>query len=144
MKKSKFVKNIDCGFEKSLLIIEYVLYFIATAVIVAGSQSAFMTLLQNDNMAYIPSSYIHEKKYFFDIKKARIFIGEALNMSLTFILAADIVRTIRSPNYWQLGKLIILVVLREFIVYSLNLEIQDLRKHIRDNPLSKLKPSYSD
>jgi uncharacterized membrane protein len=123
-KKSLYAAS-TCGFHDALRIVEYALYLVAIAVIVIGSYHAATVLYTPTSMNN--KSSVFQKGYFLGLKRARIVIGEALNMSLTFILAADIIRTVRNPNYWQLGKLIILVLLREFIVYFLNREIQDLR-----------------
>lgn len=63
-----------------------------------------------------------------DVIQARIKLGDTINLGLTFILAADIVKTIRIPNYYQLGRVVVLVLIREFVTYYLDKELKELRK----------------
>ena len=57
----------------------------------------------------------------------RLTLGHSINLALTYILIADVIKTIRIPTYFQLGRLVILVLLREFITYFLEQEIKYLK-----------------
>ena len=88
---------------------EYLCYFYAIAVVVI---SIFKTNIFNKTFP-----------------RDRLILGHSINLSLTYILIADVIKTIRIPSYYQLGRLVILVLLREFITYFLDDEITFLKKY---------------
>ena len=88
---------------------EYLCYFYALFVVVI---SVFKTDIFNKTFP-----------------RDRLILGHSINLSLTYILIADVIKTIRIPSYYQLGRLVILVILREFITYFLDDEITFLKKY---------------
>lgn len=52
-------------------------------------------------------------------------IGRALLLGLEFLVAADIIRTVAvAPNFQNLGVLAIIVLIRTFLSWSLELELE--------------------
>lgn len=75
----------------------------------------------------IPFSKNNKKK---NIKfiEARIIIAEAITLSLTLILASDIVKSVHYSTFKDLGKLAIIIFLRQFTAYFLDREKRQLEK----------------
>jgi uncharacterized membrane protein len=62
----------------------------------------------------------------FDTGSIRIRLGQALVMSLEFLVAADILRTAVAPSWDELLKLGALIILRTVLNYILELELRGL------------------
>ena len=58
----------------------------------------------------------------------RLEFGEALAMSLTYLLAADIVATAIAPTWDSLGKLALIAVIRTALNYFLGREVRELEE----------------
>jgi|SRR5579872_619826 len=56
----------------------------------------------------------------------RIQYGTAIILGLEFMVAADIVESMVEPDYYKMGLLAGLVVVRTFLSYFLGLELADL------------------
>ena len=56
----------------------------------------------------------------------RLELGRSIALSLEFFVAADIIRTIVTPDYYQIGILSILVVVRTILTYFLRQELAGL------------------
>jgi len=63
--------------------------------------------------------YLKDKKEKVDriIADMRIRLAESISLGLTFILGAEVVKTFRVPNFYQLIKITVLVILRQLITY---------------------------
>lgn len=57
----------------------------------------------------------------------RLQFGEALSLGLEFIVGADIIGSLVHPNYYGLGIIIILVIIRSILSYFLSLELESLK-----------------
>ncbi len=56
----------------------------------------------------------------------RLDLARSIILGLEFIIAADVIETTTTPDYYELGILCVLVVIRTFLNYSLNKDISSL------------------
>lgn len=56
----------------------------------------------------------------------RLDLARSIILGLEFIIAADVIETTTTPDYYELGILCVLVVIRTFLNYSLNRDISSL------------------
>lgn len=56
----------------------------------------------------------------------RLRLGRVIILGLEFIIAADLIGTTTTPDYYDLGILAIIVVIRTILSYTLNREITSL------------------
>lgn len=61
----------------------------------------------------------------------RLELGRSITLAVEFLLAADIIRTMIAPDYYSVGILASLVVIRTILIYFLNIELQSLSKQTR-------------
>ncbi len=54
-------------------------------------------------------------------------LGLSIIIGLGFILAGDVISTVILPDYYNLGKLAILVIIRTVLTYFLDKELRQLR-----------------
>ena len=59
-----------------------------------------------------------------EINLIRLRLGRILILGLEFIVAADLIRTITTPDYYDVGILLIIVVIRSVLSYTINKEIE--------------------
>ena len=93
-------------------------YFIeATGVfiIVTGCIAATFWFLWQLNKSGLNSTYV----------KSRIVLGRVILLGLEFLLAGDIIRTVViTPTLEQVGVLSVIVLIRTFLSFTLELEIE--------------------
>ncbi|MBA2655060.1 MAG: DUF1622 domain-containing protein [Gammaproteobacteria bacterium] len=53
-------------------------------------------------------------------------LGQTIVLGLEFIIAADVIETTTTPDYYSLGILATIVVIRTFLSFSLSREISQL------------------
>jgi uncharacterized membrane protein len=70
-----------------------------------------------------------------DFDMMRLGLTRSLALGLEFIIAADVIQTLTTPDYYAVGILASLAVIRAFLNYFLNKELDDLVK--RENQLQK-------
>ena len=79
------------------------------------------------------------KSYFYktgddkEVLLARLEIAESVLLGMTFMLAADVIKTIRIPSLLQLIRVTILIGVRELLTYHLDKEykaLKDTQLHI--------------
>lgn len=63
-----------------------------------------------------------------EVNDIRMSLGRTLILGLEFIVAADLIGTTTTPDYYALGMLAIIVLIRTVLSFSLNRELMDLRK----------------
>ncbi len=56
----------------------------------------------------------------------RLQFGESVILGLEFMVGADIIGSLAAPDYYNLGLLAIIVVIRSILSYFLSLELQAL------------------
>ena len=116
-KDGKFTKALKHNIEP---IIENVLYITGILIILAGSIDSIRRGIIR----------IQEKEKSIDeiLTNVRVELSETLTLALTFILGAEIVKTFRVPNLYQLIKVSILVLLRQLITHFLDTDVEKLRR----------------
>lgn len=62
------------------------------------------------------------------INEIRLKLGRSLILGLEFIVAADLIGTTNTPDYYALGILAIIVLIRTLLSYSLNRELMTISK----------------
>ncbi|MDZ4154050.1 DUF1622 domain-containing protein [Methylicorpusculum sp.] len=62
----------------------------------------------------------------FDTNYIRLQLGRSIILGLEFIVGADIIGSLVSPNYYTLGLLGIIVVIRIILSFFLSRELQEL------------------
>lgn len=62
------------------------------------------------------------------INMIRLDLGKVLILGLEFIVAADLINTTTTPDYYTVGLLAIIVAIRTFLSYSLNREMMKIAK----------------
>jgi uncharacterized membrane protein len=61
-----------------------------------------------------------------EINLIRLRLGRILILGLEFIVAADLIGTITTPDYYDVGILAIIVIIRSILSYTINKEIESL------------------
>ncbi len=62
------------------------------------------------------------------INKIRLTLGRVIILGLEFIVAGDLIGTTTTPDYYDVGILAIIVVIRTVLSYSINRELMAIRK----------------
>ncbi|WP_419419226.1 DUF1622 domain-containing protein [Legionella sp. D16C41] len=62
----------------------------------------------------------------FDINHIRLSLGRVLTLGLEFIVAADLISTTTAPDYYTIGIVAIIVLIRTVLSYTLNREINSI------------------
>lgn len=71
-------------------------------------------------------AYIVSENYNSILKELRLRLGYSIILGLEFIVASDIIESLIRPSYYELGRLALLVVIRTFLSYFLNKELQEI------------------
>ena len=87
---------------------------LGVAIITVG---AFFSLYQLYMM-------LTEKKY--GLNRIRLEFGKSVILGLEFMVGADIIGSLVNPDYYSLGLLAIIVVIRSFLSYFITKEIDVL------------------
>jgi uncharacterized membrane protein len=61
-----------------------------------------------------------------DINHIRLSLGRVLTLGLEFIVAADLIGTTTAPDYYSVGIVASIVLIRTLLSYTLNREIREL------------------
>jgi len=99
---------------------EYISYILATLAIV------FTFFLSTK---YLYRFFLKKEKPVSDVLKVRLIIGHILNLALTIILAGHIIRLIYSSNLNTIFFLVIVLLVRELLVYFLDKEVKVIYKN---------------
>ena len=95
----------------------YIREFIAAIGVAVITVGAFVSLHQMYMM-------VTQKKY--GPNRIRLGFGKSVILGLEFMVGADIIGSLVNPNYYSLGLLAIIVAIRSFLSYFINLELQAL------------------
>jgi uncharacterized membrane protein len=71
------------------------------------------------------SRMLQENDY---VNGIRLRLGRVLTLGLEFIVASDLIGTMTTPDYYSVGILVIIVIIRTVLSYTLNREIENLSK----------------
>lgn len=63
-----------------------------------------------------------------DINEIRLRLGRVLTLGLEFIIAADLLGTTTAPDYYSVGILASIVLIRTLLSYTLNREINAIKQ----------------
>lgn len=58
----------------------------------------------------------------------RLDLGRVLILGLEFIVAGDLIGTTTTPDYYEVGLLAIIVVIRTILSFSINKELMSIKK----------------
>ena len=108
-------------FHQALLFIQHTISFCGIFIIFVG---VIMALLQYF-YHLISNRFVQENNY---INGIRLRLGRVLTLGLEFIVASDLIGTTTTPDYYSVGILVIIVIIRTVLSYTLNREIDNLSK----------------
>ena len=104
-----------------LLLIQHSISFCGVMVILFGVLRAL-----SQYMRYLFSYFFAEQST--DINKIRLNLGLVLTLGLEFIVAADLIGTTTAPDYYSIGIVASIVLIRTILSYTLNREINSIRQ----------------
>lgn len=111
------------GFDlhSALLIIQRIISTCGILIIVFG-----VALALSQFAWYILSGQLvaHGEK----VNRIRLGLGRVLILGLEFIVAADLISTTTTPDYYALGMVAIVVAIRTLLSFSINREIMSLSR----------------
>lgn len=114
----------------SLLLIKRIISMIGTVIILTGALYAlYQFILQIKNVK------VKNQTLNFDL--IRLDLGRSIILGLEFIVASDVIETTTAPDYYSLGILGGIVLIRTFLNYSLNKDITQLgeREQVRQKTI---------
>ena len=100
-------------FDEVLLAIRQIIGGLGALVIFSGSVIVFYQVVK---------VFFHNSKL--DLNYIRLNFAKSIALGLELLVGADIVGSLVKPNYYELGILAILVVLRTLIGYYLDRELK--------------------
>ncbi len=106
------------SFHQVLLYIQHSISFCGVLVILTGIITALYR--------YIRYQFIATK--ITDINAIRLRLGRNLVLGLEFIVAADLIGTTTAPDYYSVGIVASIVLIRTVLSFSLNHEINALSR----------------
>jgi uncharacterized membrane protein len=111
------LQNLQTG----LIVIKYCVSLIGILIIISG-----VTLALTQYLYSIFSGQLIEQGT--KINAIRLSLGRILILGLEFIVAADLIGTITAPDYYEVGMLAIIVLIRTLLTFSINREIAMIEK----------------
>lgn len=124
---SNFTRRFDMDWSyllKVLIIIQHLVSFLGVLIILSGVILAIYQYL----LQYIKGKIVSENDV---LNSIRLNLGRTLILGLEFIVAADLIGTTTAPDYYTVGILAIIVIIRTVLSFTLNKELMSLSK---DNP----------
>lgn len=100
-----------------LLYIQHTISFCGVLIIFSGVVTALIR--------YISLPFYNEEKQL-DINQIRLKLGRILTLGLEFIVAADLIGTTTTPDYYSVGIVASIVVIRTLLSFTLNHEINTI------------------
>lgn len=70
----------------------------------------------------------YQKEQKMDINQIRLNLGLTLTLGLEFIVAADLIGTTTAPDYYSVGIVASIVLIRTLLSYTLNREINSINQ----------------
>ena len=107
-----------------LLYTQRTVSFIGIFIIVTGVVIAFIQYLT----CFFSGRVMSQHDRINGINKIRADLGRILILGLEFIVAADLIGTTTTPDYYALGLAAIIVLIRTVLSFSLNRELMSLNK----------------
>ncbi|EKD71410.1 MAG: hypothetical protein ACD_46C00187G0003 [uncultured bacterium] len=106
-------------FFQVLIFIQHSISFIGILIIVSGVLMAVYQYM----MIIMRGELLADNT---NINSIRLNLGRILILGLEFIVAADLIGTTTTPDYYALGLAAIIVLIRTLLSFSLNREIMAL------------------
>lgn len=104
---------IEFSLHSILLVIQHGISFCGVLVIFCGVLIAL----------YRYVVYLFNASSSIDINQIRLKLGRVLTLGLEFIVAADLIGTTTAPDYYSVGIVASIVLIRTLLSYTLNREI---------------------
>ena len=108
-------------FHNILLIIQYTVSFLGILIIVIGVLSALCQYIK-----FIFKSGFEKDNS--PVNIIRLQLARILLLGLEFIIAADLIGTTKAPDYYSVGILAIIVMVRTMLSFTLNRELTAIGK----------------
>ncbi len=109
------------GLHDILEIIQHTVSFLGILIILVGTLIALYQFLHS---LFSPKTAARKNI----INKIRLNLGQAIILGLEFIVAADLIGTTTTPDYYSVGILASIVLIRTLLSFTLNKEILSLSK----------------
>ncbi len=78
-----------------------------------------------------------EGSYLEHLNLVRLQLSGALSLGLTFLVGAEIVKTFRVPHWQQLVKVVILIMIRQLVTWSLDSDAEKIQKSLKASKLER-------
>jgi uncharacterized membrane protein len=102
----------------------YLQRFVSTCGILIIVSGVFLALAQYIYYGMKKNLLRHTNK----INTIRLDLGRTLILGLEFIVAADLIGTTTTPDYYAVGLLAIIVAIRTMLTFSISRELASLRQ----------------
>ena len=112
-------------FHALLLYIQHSISFCGVLIIFMGVTVALYR--------YISIFFDNSDSNQMDINQIRLQLGRVLTLGLEFIVAADLIATTTTPDYYSVGIVAIIVLIRTLLSYTLNREISEISRNDTSN-----------
>jgi uncharacterized membrane protein len=109
------------NFHIVLLYIQHSISFCGVLVILSGVLIALFRYLR-----YFFYGFLNDPSM--GINGIRLRLGQVLTLGLEFIVAADLIGTTTAPDYYSVGIVASIVLIRTVLSYTLNREINSISK----------------
>jgi uncharacterized membrane protein len=113
--------NYWTSIHQILVLIQHSISFIGVLIILSGVLLALYQYLYSIFTAQLISQGAK-------VNAIRLNLGRILILGLEFIVAADLIGTTTTPDYYAVGLLAIIVIIRTLLSFSLNRELMTLSK----------------
>lgn len=110
-----------------LLYIQHTISFCGVLIIFTGVISALFR--------YISLPFYAQSQQL-DINQIRLKLGRVLTLGLEFIVAADLIGTTTTPDYYSVGIVASIVVIRTLLSFTLNREINTISQQEAQKAMS--------
>ncbi|MDA8561677.1 DUF1622 domain-containing protein [Gammaproteobacteria bacterium] len=106
---------------KTLESIQHIVSFFGVLIILSGVIAATYSYISN----YFNGKILADNSI---LNTIRLKLGRTIILGLEFIVAADLIGTTTAPDYYTVGILAIIVIIRTVLSYTLNKELMSLTK----------------
>lgn len=113
------------NFHTLLLYIQKSISFCGVFIILLGVLVAFFR--------YVSHPFYNSETQKMDINQIRLRLGRVLTLGLEFIVAADLIGTTTTPDYYSVGIVASIVLIRTLLSYTLNREINAISQQENQN-----------
>ncbi len=108
------------GIQKVVVMIQHSISFVGVLIILSG-----ILLALGQYLFYTVTGRLTDGV---KVNGIRLNLGRILILGLEFIVAADLIGTTTTPDYYAVGILAIIVAIRTLLSYSINRELMMLPK----------------